>query len=305
MKFHKGLLDIFILSMLWGPSFLFVKLAVGSIDPLTLVALRISLGALLLYTVMWFRGIRLKGHYKLIPHCLFLGVFAQSLPFICFNYSLQTIPSSLSALINGSTPVLTILLANLFIKDEKLSWNRVIGILMGLSGFFVLFLPPLLGKNDHGLHLPGMLLSFIGASCYAIGMVYARVFLKNSPPLVVPMLQLLTSLIYLIPLALIVESPLDTLPHAPLKVWLSVLGLGLLGTMLAYIMYYRIIAKQGATAVSMVAYLLPIVGTLFGVIFLKEHIGIHFCIAAALILCGVLVVNGVFAKAKKKEVVIN
>lgn len=288
----KGLLDIFILAMLWGPSFLFIKISVGDIPPLTLVALRISLGALLLFLVLKFKHVRLSGDPRLWWHCFLLGFFVNGLPFICFNYSLVRIPSSLSALINGSTPVLTILLANAFLKDERLSWQSGIGVAIGLSGFLVLFLPAVLGVNID-FDMFGMLLSLMGSSSYAIGMVYARKHIQKAPPLVMPMLQLLTSLSYLIPLAFIFESPILHIRSASLVAWGGVMGLAVFGTLLAFIMYYRIIARQGATAVAMVAYLLPIVGTILGVVFLKEKVSVYFSIAACLILSGVLIVNGV------------
>lgn len=291
LKFQKGFLDIFILALLWGPSYLFGKIALQDMTPLTIVATRISIGTLLLYGVVYFKRIHLSHYVRLLPHCFILGIFSQSLPFLCFSYSLMTIPSSISALINASTPVLTILLANLFLKDERLTWNRVIGIIMGLSGFLVLWLPTTNSCVNSAVDPKGMLLSFVGACSYAIGMIYARIYVKNTPALVAPMLQLLSSLIYLIPLAFLIESPIELLPQASMRSWGCILGLGLLGTTLAYIMYYRIIATQGATAVSMVTYLLPMVATVLGVVFLNEHIGLHFCIAAILILCGIGVIK--------------
>lgn len=108
-----------------------------------------------------------------------------------------------------------------------------------------------------------------------------------------PMLQLLTSLSYLIPLAFIFESPLVHIQAASLVAWSGVLGLAVLGTLFAFMMYYRIIARQGATALSMVTYLLPIIGTILGVVFLKEQVSIYFGVAACLILSGVLIVSKV------------
>ena len=288
----KNFLDILTLAMLWGPSFLFIKISVGDIPPLTLVAIRISLGALLLFSVLKLKKIRLNSNPHLWLHCFILGIFVNGLPFICFNYSLTRIPSSLSALINGSTPVLTIILANLFLKEERLKWQSVFGVVFGLIGFLVLFLPSILGM-DVEFDLFGMLLSLIGAGSYAIGMVYAKKHIQKAPPLVMPMLQLLTSLSYLIPLAFIFESPIVHLQSASWVAWSGVLGLAVLGTLFAFIMYYRIIAHQGATAVSMVTYLLPIIGTILGVVFLKEKVSIYFSVAACLILSGVLIVNGV------------
>lgn len=298
MKLHKGLFDILLLAMLWGPSFLFIRIAVSDIAPLTLVALRVGIGLLFLYVVLKFRKIQLWDYRKLWKHCFIIGIFSNGLSWICFNYSIQTIPTSLSALINGTTPVLTIILANLFLKDERLTWGRGIGAIIGLSGFCVLFLPTILGSfqgTEFGVDIKGILLSFIGSCSYAVGIVYVRKNLPSVPALVAPVMQLMSSLIYLVPLAFIVESPISMIQTAAWSSWLGVLGLAVFGTALAFMMSYRIIEKQGATAASTVTYLLPVFGTVLGVVFLEETIDIQFGIAAALILSGVLIINGVIS----------
>ena len=204
MKLHKGLFEILLLSMLWGPSFLFIKIAVGDIAPLTITALRTLIGVLLLYIVLKFRKVHLWKHRKLWFHCFVIGIFANGIPWICFNFAVQTIPTSLSALINGTTPVLTIILANIFLKDEQLTWGRGIGATVGLVGFCVLFLPTVFSSlqgTDLAVDMRGILLSFIGASSYAVGIVYVRKNFPSVPPLVAPVIQLFSSLLYLIPLA--------------------------------------------------------------------------------------------------------
>ncbi len=298
--FHKGLLDIFILAMLWGPSFVFIKIALSDVTPITIVTLRIGLGALFLYLFLKWKRIVIPKNRALWMHGFVLGLFANSLPFMCFNYALQTISTSLSALINGTTPILTILLANIFLKDEPLTWNRGIGVIIGLSGFLVLFLPAVLGL-DVGGDTFGMFFSFLGASSYSIGMIYGRLFVQHAPAYIAPMLQLFTSVFYLIPIAFVIEDPIPVLQKASLSTWGAMVGLAFLGTTLAFIMYYRILLKQGATALSMVTYLLPIIGTILGVVFLHERIGLHFVAAALLILCGVLVVNGALPKFKRQK----
>jgi drug/metabolite transporter (DMT)-like permease len=224
-----------------------------------------------------------------------LGLLGNSVPFICFTFSLQTIPSSLSALINGITPISTMFFASVLLKDERLNFNRILGIILGSMGFLILFLPAVLSIHTEFNH-EGILYSLFGALSYALANVYARKYLKEAPPYVAPTLQLSTSLIYLIPLSLWLESPLETLQHAPLSAWGAALALSVFGTALAFIMYHRIVRNQGATAVGTVAYLLPIIGTIMGVVFLKESIGIHFAIAALLIIGGVMAVNGAFRK---------
>jgi drug/metabolite transporter (DMT)-like permease len=296
MKLQKGLLDILILAMLWGPSYLFIKIAVSDIAPLTVVALRVIIGVSLLYTVLKLRKLRLWDYRKVWWHCFVIGIFANGIPWICFNFAIQTISTSLSALINGTTPVLTIILANIFLKDEQLTWNRGIGVIVGLAGFCVLFLPAVfrsLQGTDVGMDVQGILLSFIASCSYGVGMIYVRKNLPPVPSLVAPVMQLSSSLIYLVPLAFIFETPVFMIQSATLPSWLAVLGLSVFGTALAFIMFYRIIERQGATAASSVTYLLPVFGTVLGVTFLEETVNMQFGIAAVLILSGVLIINGV------------
>jgi len=308
MKLQKGLFDVLLLAMLWGPSFLFIKIAVDDIAPITMAALRVCIGVLLLYTVLKLRNIRLWEHRKLWFCCFVIGIFVNGIPWISFNFSLQSIPSSLSALINGTTPVLTIILANIFLKDEQLTWTRGIGAIVGLAGFGVLFLPAVFSAmqgTNTGLDAQGMLLSFIGSGSFAVGWVYMRKKLPPVLPLVAPVIQLFSSLIYLIPLAFIFESPIAMIQSASWLSWVGVLGLSLFGTAGALIVIYRIIERQGATAVSTATYLLPVFATILGVVFLKETVDMQFCIAAVLIVGGVLIINGAislpFLKRAKEE----
>ncbi len=207
MPNHRGLmLNILLLASLWGFSFLFIKIAVVEIPPITLVTLRIGLSALLLVSVLKFKKIPFPREAKLWKQCFFMGIVASSAPFILFSLSLEHIDSILCSLINGTTPITTIILANYFLKDEKFTIHRLVGILLGFSGFLVLFLPSLL-KGGIKSDSFGMICSLGASFCYAIGMVYARKnIIAPKEPLILPTLQLTTSLIYLIPLSFLFYS---------------------------------------------------------------------------------------------------
>lgn len=290
LKNHKALLEITLLAALFAPSFLFIKIAVQELSPITFIAIRVGLAGLLLYFILKLRGVSIPKNYELWKHCFILGIFVNGPPFVCFSYALTHISTSLSALINGLTPVLTVFLANIFLNDERLTLQRIVAVILGLSGFLILFVPTLI-KNAISYDTLGILLCFIGAAMYAVGAVYARKFLPKSAPLVAPTLQLLTSLIYLVPFALIFENPLE-IKEASLNTWAAVFGVSVIGTMLAFIMYHRIVNQYGATIVAMSTFMLPIFGTLLGVIFLKETITMNFLLAATMILSGVGVING-------------
>ncbi len=304
MKLQKGIFEIFLLGALWGPSFLFSKVAGTDIEPLTIAALRVCVGALLLYPILKLRKVCLWKYRKLWVHCFVVGIFVNGIPWACFNYAVHTIPTSLAALINGTTPVFTIILANVFLREERLTWSKGIGVGLGLIGCCVLFLPAVFSAfNETNLShdIDGILLSFIASANYSMGWVYVHKHLPTMPTLVAPVIQLSSSLLYFVPLTLIFESPFQRLASATMSSWLSVLGLGFLGTAFAFIMFYRIIERQGATAASTVTYLLPIFGAILGVLFLGESIDLQFCIAAVLIFSGVLIVNGVISLPRLKR----
>ncbi len=288
---NKKMLAIFTLGLLWGPSFLFTKVAVQEIPPWTFVSLRVLVATLILVCVLQIKKTKIAHNRQLWLDCLVLGFLNNGLPLICFGYALLHTPSSLAALTNGLTPITTVLLAHFFIREEHLTWRSSVGVLLSFSGFLVLFLPSILDLSVE-LDSVGMILSFIAACSYGVAMVYAKKApaVGKAPPLVVPTLQFASSLIYLIPLAFLFE-PTSAVFDASLSAWGCVLGIAIFGTALAYTLYYHIVAQYGATALSSVCYFLPIFGALFGLIFLKEHIGLSFCIATILILSGVMLVN--------------
>jgi drug/metabolite transporter (DMT)-like permease len=287
---QRGFLDILLMAALFAPSFLFIKIAVQDISPVTLIALRVGIGGLLLLLILKLRKIKIPAQWKLWKYCFTLGIFLNGVPFVLFSYSLTLIPTSLSALLNGMTPIMTVFLANIFLNDEKLNFNRILGVILGLLGFLVLFLPGILNSQME-FNIKGIMLSFMGACLYAVGAVYARKYRQPTPPLVAPTLQLLTSLIYLIPVALIFETPSQLL-EAPLTSWAAVAGVSVFSTAFAFIMYHKIVSQQGATYVVMATYLLPIFGTILGVVFLNETLTLSFIVTACFIMCGLAVLNG-------------
>lgn len=289
---NQSFFEIILLALLFSTSFLFNKIAIQEIAPITLVALRVGIGGILLLLVLKLKGTVIPTEFKVWKYCFILGFFLNGLPFVLFSYSLTLIPTNLSALLNGMTPIITVLLANVFLKDEKLTLNKILGVILGLLGFLILFMPGLLNTNDLDFNIPGMMLSFCGGCLYAFGAIYARKCAIKTPPLVAPTLQLLTSLIYLIPAALIFDNPYADLLETHMSSWAVVLGIAIMPTALAFIIYHRIISQFGATFVVMSVYLLPIFATILGIIFLNEKITMNFVYAGLCIMLGLGILNG-------------
>lgn len=287
----KNLLWLLFLACLWGPSFLFIKVAVGEIPPLTLVTGRVGLAALILYTILRLQGRNLPGWGSIWKHFAVVGFFSNALPFVLFSWGEQYIGSALASILNGTTPLFTALLAHLLISDDRLNATKLVGIAAGFGGLVLLIAPSLFEGVQASSS--GLLVITVAAACYGVAMVYTRKNLRGLPPLVGPTAQLTMATIYLLPLSLWFEQPF----FRPLPSWPalgSLLSLSMLGTALAFIIYYRLLETTSATFVSMVTYLAPVIGVILGVAILHEHLGWNTYAGFVFILLGVMVVNGAF-----------
>jgi drug/metabolite transporter (DMT)-like permease len=293
----KTLIRILILAGLWGPSFLLIKLAVAEISPITTATIRVSIGAIFLIAMLKIMGKKLLPFGKIWKQFFIMGLFSNAIPFCLFCVGEMSIDSSMAALINGAPPIFTAMLAHYFLKDEPLTIQKILGICLGISGLLALFIPNLLaGASGSAWGIAAIVLATL---CYAIGFVYAKAKLKGIPPLIAPASQLILASLVLIPVSLIFEQPLSM----PMPSWtaiLALLGLGVGGTGIAFVIFFKVIETAGATAVSMTAYLLPVVGMTLGVLFLDEPMTWNNILGGALILSAMLVVNGAF-KFKKAQ----
>lgn len=279
------------LAMLWGPSFLFIKVTVAEIPPLTLVMGRVGIAALLLYLILRLRGHNLPRLGQIWGHFAVMGFFVNALPFVLFSWGEQYIDSALAAILNGTTPLFTIVLAHFFLADDRVTSTKLTGVLLGLAGLVLLIGPSFVG----GLQATtwGLLAVAVAAASYGIGMVYARKNLRNLPPLIGPTAQLIMATLYILPLALVIERPFE-LSMPPWSVIGSWLALAVLGTALAFVVYYRLMEQTSATYLSMVTYLVPLFGLTLGVVILDEQLTWNAYVGCGLILLGVMVVNGIF-----------
>ena len=287
----KNLLWLLFLACLWGPSFLFIKVAVGEIPPLTLVVGRVGLATILLYAILRMQGGNLPKLGRIWKHFAVVGFFSNALPFVLFSWGEQYIDSALAAILNGTTPLFTIVLAHFFITDDRMTPVKVMGTLLGFGGLVLLISPSL--TNNVQATTWGLLAATIAAACYGIAIVYTRLNLRGLPPLVGPTAQLVMATLYLLPLSLLIEQPFNR----PLPSWTAfgaLIGLSVLGTAWAFVIYYRLLERTSATYVSMVTYLAPTIGVILGVVILNEQLGWTAYTGCALILLGVMVVNGVF-----------
>ena len=287
----QNFLWLLFLAALWGPSFIFIKIAGEDIPPFTLVLGRVGVAALVLAVMLRWQGRNLPKFGPIWKHFAFLALVHNALPFALFNWGELHIDSALAAILNGTTPLFTILFAHFLIAEERITPAKIGGMLVGFGGLVTLIAPALF-DGVHATTL-GLLAITIACVSYGIAIVYARLHLRGLPPLVAPTAQLLLASLYMLPLSLLVDQPFR-LPLPSLAAIASVLALGVLGTAVAFVIYYMLIENTSATYVSTVTYIVPIFGVALGVLVLGEQLQWNAYVGCALILVGVMIVNDVF-----------
>lgn len=295
---------LLLLAIIWSPSFLFIKVAVRDIPPLTLVAIRLSLAAIFLYLALRITGRKLPAGWGDWKRFIVMGFFANALPFVLFSFGEQFADSGAASILNGTTPIFTVILAHLLISDERLTGNKLAGVLIGFAGILVIFNTDFIhlfsGQGLQGGRETIGLAAFLVASLsYGVGMVYGRLKLRGLPPLVGPAAQLICSATMVLPIALIVDKPFSLSPGVPALI--SVAILGIFGTAVAYLIYYRLLDHAGAVFISLVTYLLPPAGVILGMVFLDETPGWYSFAGMFLIIAGVMIVNRVGRKRRLPE----
>jgi drug/metabolite transporter (DMT)-like permease len=282
-----NLLLLLILGTIWGSSYLFIKVAVADVPPLTLVAGRLTLAAVILWAVMAASRQAMPRKRSLWGAYTVMGFFSGTLPYVLISWGEQYISSGLAALLQATMPIFTVLMAHFAIREERLTVASVLGVAVGFAGVAVLMLPDL----RQGLHasLWGQAAIVVSSASYAGAAVYARLRLRGQSPMASTTGQLTMGAVLTLPLALIVDRPFDLSPSP--QAWWAWLGLILLGTVIAYIIYYAIIERTSATFVSMVTYVIPVNGLLLGALVLDEALTVNVLVSAALILAGVVLVR--------------
>jgi drug/metabolite transporter (DMT)-like permease len=276
------------LGFFWGSSYLFIKIGVDNgLQPFTLIMFRLLIGFALLASVVAIARQPLPREPRMYGHLFVMGVVNIAIPFSLITYAEQTVDSSLAAVINGAVPLFVIVIAALFLKGETVTINRVAGLIVGFIGVAVL-----VGLDVTDLGSANTLgeLALIGATVsYAVGNVYAKAHVHGLRPMVPALFQVFFGLVVVGALAFLTEHPLATIP-APEAI-LAVVWLGLLGSGLAYLCYFRILQHWGATRTSMVAYLLPVVGIALGALVLQEQVTLSTLIGTILVIGGIALVN--------------
>ncbi len=278
------------LSLLWGGSFFFVGVIVNALPPFTIVTLRVGIAAIALWLFCLAAGKRLPTDPSIWLAFLLMGLLNNAIPFSLIVWGQTHIASGLASILNATTPLFTVVIAGIFLADERMTTMKGMGVGIGFSGVVVMIGPAAFsGFGDNGW---AQLAVLGGAMSYAAAGVFGRRFKSMGvDPLVTATGQLTASSLVLLPLALYVDRPLDlVMPGAP--VWLAVICLAVLSTAVAYVMYFRILASAGATNLLLVTFLIPVSAIFLGVVILGEQLEpVHFA-GMALIALGLAAIDG-------------
>ncbi len=256
------------LAVLWGGSFFFNGVAVRELPSLTLVWLRVAVAAVALLSAMRFLGQRMPGQAAAWAAFFGMGLLNNVLPFALIVWGQHRIASGLASILNAATPLFTVLAAHVCTADERLTWLKAVGVLIGFAGVAVMVGVDALGGS--GADPMAQLACLAAALSYAFAGIFGRRFRRMGvPPLATAAGQVSASTLVLLPVMLLADHPWNLAPPH-VETWLAVLGVGLLSTALAYVLYFRILALAGATNLLLVTFLIPAVAILLGALALGE-----------------------------------
>jgi drug/metabolite transporter (DMT)-like permease len=276
------------LSVLWGGSFFFAKVAVQEIPPLTLVLGRVGLAAVALSLLVRARGHRLPSLGAHGGAFLVMGLINNLIPFSLLFWGQTRIGSGLAAILNATTPLFAVGLAHFVTRDERVTASRLGGVLAGLLGVLVLVGPAAVRGLGHDALAQ---LACLAAACsYAVAGLFGRRF-RGDPPLVTAAGQVTATAVLVLPVAALVDRPWQG-PAPSLAAWGAVAGLALLSTALAYIIYFRVLATAGATNLLLVTFLIPVSALLLGTGILGERLEPRQLAGMAFIGLGLAAIDG-------------
>jgi len=281
---------IALLSVIWGGSFIFIELALAGFHPFTLVAIRLGLGAALLIIWLGMSGRFPRLTRERIIVVAVLGLLNNAIPFSLIAWGQTGLGAGLASIFNATTPLFTILVAHLWSTDDKITASRLIALLTGLGGVIVLMGGERLSELGSGI---APQLAMLGAALsYAIAGVYGRrVARLGLDPAAASAGQFSIAFLMIAPVALLIDQPW-TLPAPDAAAWASVLALAVLSTVFGYLIYFKVLARSGATNTMLVTFLSPVSAILLAVTFLGERMTLTQLGGMALIFIGLAVADG-------------
>lgn len=278
------------LSIFWGGSFLFVGIAVTELPPLTIVLVRVGLSAVILQLVLIVLGQRFPTAPKIILAFFIMGLLNNAIPFSLIVWGQTHIASGLASILNAITPIFTVIVARFATRDEKLTKGKMIGVTIGFLGVATMI--GLDALSGIGTNILAQLAILAAALSYAFAGAFGRKFKElGIAPMQVATGQVSASALLILPLVLLVDQPWQ-LEVPRFETLIALIGLAVISTVLAYILYFRILATSGATNLLLVTFLVPPSAIIFGLIFLQERLNSNHILGMVLIAISLILVDG-------------
>jgi len=281
--------DIFLLLLLgaiWGSSFFNIKIATYSYEPYTLALIRVFLATVPMLAVSFFYKIKIQAFSRNWKVYALVGICNLTIPFSLIAIGTNKIDSYLAAMLMSTTPITGSILAHFFIKEEKITFLKSLGIILGFSGILLLFFDKLIINENNYLFV---LVIILGSFFYSVSGIVILKKLKRSGNVNVTTSTLIWSVITLLPLSIILEEPFKSTPT--LESTLSLIYLGVVATGFAWWLRFKILAKNGIVFQTQVAYLIPIFGVIFGALILDEQITWKVLASLIIIMSGIYIVK--------------
>ena len=274
---------LILLAIIWGSSFFNIKIATYSYDPITLALVRVIFASMPLLLICKLRKIKIEAFTENWKWYALIGLCNIAIPFVLIAIGTAKINSYLAAILMSTTPLSGSILAHFFTKNEKLSFYKSTGVLIGFSGIILLFFDRVIINSENYIYA---LITILGSTFYCIGGLLT-LKLKNKKNENVTTSTTLWSVLFLLPFSLILESPWNSEPT--IASTLSLLYLGVIATGFAWLIRFRILTVNGLVFQTQVAYLIPIFGIIFGYFLMNEIITWRVLISLVIILIGIYI----------------
>jgi drug/metabolite transporter (DMT)-like permease len=282
----KHWLVFILLGAIWSSSFMWIKIAVQEVGPITLVAYRVVFGLLFCVVVLWLQRTAWPRTWGAWFPLLLLGVTNVAAPFFLITWGEKTIDSAVASILNATTPLFTILSAHFLLQDDRMTAPKVAGLLIGFAGVIVLMYRDI-GSSTGSL--PGQLAVILASAFYAGSAIYVRKVTVETAGIVRSAGPLVSGSAIMWLAAFLFERPVQV-PALPIT-WIALLFLGVLGSGFAFLLAFYLIHEIGPTRTTMVTYLFPLGGVILGVSFLNEQLTWELVTGAALIIVSLAVTN--------------
>jgi len=276
-----------LLGLIWSTSFLWIKIGVQEIGPMALVSFRVLFGAITAIAIGLYQKVQWPRDGKTWRSFAILGPTSLAIPYFLISWGERTIDSAVASILNATVPLFTIVIAHFWLNDDRITLQKALGLLVGFGGVVVLLSKDSSPSTHNSVLGQGAVI--LAAIFYAWTAVYARRATQHVAGLARGAAPLITATIFMWLIAPFVEVPFQ-IPTLPLT-WVAALWLGILGTGLAILMFYYLIHEIGPTRATLVTYLFPIGGVVFGVIFLGEYLSWQLLAGTFLIIGSLVVVN--------------